>query len=271
MTQTIVHFVFTRSGAGNLVQALRKAGRKDQVVTTWHGLNLGPIDPSDPSARAIWLEKELDRIEPEDRGPSERDWDDARFPGHRKIVWVSRRSAHEYCGFLNWLWRWGDAPFDIIDLSEVLITPSPERGPPRLPVLAPCLAYLGDDHIRLNKLWDLATPLPSKKREQYLDVWRKLISENAPLRVIDNGMLVSAEASYFDSQLMELVTDDWQLVSRIIGTAMASELDDEIISIDFEWLKQRLMLLVERGQLEILERRSREEMHLGQVRLARTR
>jgi hypothetical protein len=53
--------------------------------------------------------------------------------------------------------------------------------------------------------------------------------------------------------------------------AMASELDDEIISIDFEWLKQRLMLLVERGQLEILEKRSREEMHLGQVRLARTR
>ena len=70
---------------------------------------------------------------------------------------------------------------------------------------------------------------------------------------------------------MELITDDWQLVSRIIGMAMASELDDEIISIDFEWLKQRLMLLVERGQLEILEKRSREEMHLGQVRLARPR
>ena len=134
MTQTIVHFVFTRSGAGNLVQALRKAGRKDQVVTTWHGLNLGPIDPSDPSARAIWLEKELDRIEPEDRGPSERDWDDARFPGHRKIVWVSRRSAHEYCGFLNWLWRWGDAPFDIIDLSEV--------GKLSAPVVSKCVPFV---------------------------------------------------------------------------------------------------------------------------------
>ncbi|MBR1149716.1 DUF3658 domain-containing protein [Bradyrhizobium sp. JYMT SZCCT0428] len=271
MTQTIVHFVFTLSGKSNLVRALRESGRKDQVVTTWHDLNLGPIDPFDPSARAIWLEKELGRTEPESRVSSERDWDDALFPDHRKIVWLSRRSAHEYCGFLNWLWQSGDAPFDIIDLSEVLISTSPERGPPRLPVLAPCLAHLRDDNIRLNKLWELAAPLPTNRREQYLDVWRQLISENAPLRVIENGMLVSAEASYFDSQLMELATDDWQRVSRIIGMAMASELNDEIVSIDFEWMKQRLMLLVERGQLEILEKRSRDEMHLGQVRLARTR
>jgi len=271
MMQPTVHFVFTLSGAGNLVRALRKAGRKDPVVRTWHDLNFGPIDPSDALARPIWLEKELGRTEPEDRAPSERDWDDSQSAGHRKIVWLSRRSAHEYCGFLNWLWQWGDAPFDIIDLSEVLISPSPERGPPRLPVLAPCLALLHDDNIRLNKLWDLATPLPADKRERYLDVWRRLISENAPLRVIENGMLVSAEASYFDSQLMELITDDWQIVSRVIGTAMASERDDQIVNVDFEWLKQRLMMLVERGQVEILEKRSREEMHLGHVRLARRR
>ena len=163
MTQTIVHFVFTLSGAGNLVRALRKAGRNDQVVATWHDLNFGPIDPSDPSARAIWLEKELGRTEPEDRAPSERDWDDAQFPDHRKIAWLTRRSAHEYCGFLDWLWHRGDAPFDIIDLSEVLISPSPELGPPRLPVLAPCLAYLHDENIRLNKLWELATPLPTEQ------------------------------------------------------------------------------------------------------------
>jgi hypothetical protein len=40
MTQTIAHFVFTGSGAGCLVQALRKAGRDDLVVATCHDMNL---------------------------------------------------------------------------------------------------------------------------------------------------------------------------------------------------------------------------------------
>jgi hypothetical protein len=35
MTQTTAHFVFTLSGAGCLVRALRSAGRDDQVVVTF--------------------------------------------------------------------------------------------------------------------------------------------------------------------------------------------------------------------------------------------
>jgi hypothetical protein len=53
MTQTIAHFVFTVSAAGCLVQALRKAGRDDLVVATCHDMNIGPIDPSDPSSRKM--------------------------------------------------------------------------------------------------------------------------------------------------------------------------------------------------------------------------
>ena len=45
MTQTVVHSVFTASGAGCLVRALRKAGRDDQVVITDHGFNVGPDPP----------------------------------------------------------------------------------------------------------------------------------------------------------------------------------------------------------------------------------
>lgn len=271
MTQTIAHFVFTLSGAGNLVKALRKEGRNDQVIATSHDLNLGPIDPSDPSARRRWLEKELDRTAPEDAAPSERDWDDARFPGHRKVAWLTRRSSAEYAGFLDWQWHWDDAPVDVVDLSEIWISPSPELGPERQSFLATSLAYLHDETIRHNKLWELARPLPMSERLQYREMWQQLISENAPVRVIENGKLVSAEVSYFDSLLMDLVTDDWQLLSRIVGTAMAVELDNEVINTRFDWLQRRLMTFVERGELEILEERSREEGHLSQLRLARTR
>jgi hypothetical protein len=266
MTQTIVHIVFTPSGASSLRKAVRVAGRDDQIVLTWHSLNIGRIDPSDPAARSRWFEeKELYWSNPEDHASSKRHWDDSRFPAHRKVAWFSRRSAEEYAGFLDWLWHRGDIPLDVVDLSEVFVTPSP----PQEPFLAASMALLHDEQIRNNKLWDLAKPLSMEERLQYRETWKRLISENAPLRVLESNKLVSAEAPYFDSRLMDLITDDWQLFSRIIGTAMAHELDDEVINTGFEWLQHRLMALIELGHLEVLEARSREERYLSQVRLAR--
>ena len=122
MAQTVAHFVFTGSGAGCLVQALRKVGRDDPVVATCHNMNIGPIDPSDPSSREKWFENELGRIDRKDGARSERDWDYARFPGHRKVAWLTRRFAMEYAGFLDWLWHRGDTPCDLVDLSEVEIS-----------------------------------------------------------------------------------------------------------------------------------------------------
>ena len=267
MTQTIAHFVFTLSGAGCLVQALRKAGRDDQVVSSWHGLNAGPIDPSDPLARTKWFEKELGRIDRRDGAPSERDWDETRFPGHRKVAWLTRRSAMEYAGFLDWLWHRGDTPCDVVDLSEIKISHRQEDGSSRAPTLAMSLGWLHPDTICRDKLWDLAEPLQTSERLRYRELWGQLLSENAPLRVIEGGKLVSAPITFFDTVLMACVTHDWQLGSRIIGNTMASELD--VIGTDFDLLQARLMALIESGRLEIKERYSLEKMHLGQIRLAR--
>src|SRR4029077_18630867 len=108
MTQTMLHFVFTPSGAGCLLQALRKAGRDDQVIAAFDDVSFGPITPPTSSLRATWVETELGRTGWHDvAGTSERLWDEARFPDSRKVAWLSRRSAMEYAGFLEWLWRAG--------------------------------------------------------------------------------------------------------------------------------------------------------------------
>jgi uncharacterized protein DUF3658/uncharacterized protein DUF1835 len=218
MTQTILHFVFTPSGAGCLVQALRKAGRDDQVVASFDDLSFGPINPFNASARAKWVEDELGRTDWSDTAAeSERAWNEARFPDNRKVAWLSRRSAMEYAGFLEWLWRLGDAPCEVVDLSEVKISYHPEHGPPRPQRLAMSLGMLHHDAIRDNKLWDLAAPLQMIEQRRHVDLWRKLGSENAPLRVSDGAKLVPAPISFFDSVLMSHVTDDWQKVSRVVG------------------------------------------------------
>jgi hypothetical protein len=270
MTQTIAHFVFTVSGAGCLVQALRKAGRDDLVVTTCHDMNLGPIDPSDPSSRAKWLENELGRNDRKDAARSERDWDEARFQGHRKVAWLTRRSAMEYAGFLDWLWHRGDTPCDLVDLSEVKISHPQEFDPSRPRALPMSLALLHHDIIAHNNLWDLAEPLPMTERLRYRALWGRLLSENAPLRVIDGDKLVSAPTSYFDSVLMSYVTDKWQKIATVFSWVTISHWDDDIWQTNDMFLAARMRALVESGRLEIRGEAARDIV-FSEVRLASTR
>jgi Domain of unknown function (DUF1835) len=170
MTQTVLHFVFTPSGSGCLVQALRKAGRDDQVIVSVDDLSFGPIDPPASALRARWAAGELGQSDWRDiADSSERLWDESRFPDNRKVVWLTRRSAMEYAGFLEGLWRLGDAPCEVVDLTEVRISRRPEQGPPRPPALAMSLGMLHPDTICENSLWDLAEPLQPTERNRYRD------------------------------------------------------------------------------------------------------
>jgi hypothetical protein len=79
---------------------------------------------------------------------------------YREVVWLSRRSAMEYAGFLEWLWRLGGAPCEVVDLTDLRIS----IRPPQPPVLAVSVAALSPDQIRGNNLWDLAEPLQMRAR-----------------------------------------------------------------------------------------------------------
>jgi len=255
------------SGAGCLVQALRKAGRDDQVIANFDDLSFGPIDPSDSSSRTKWVESELGQSNwNKPSASSERLWDEARFPDNRKVVWLTRRSAAEYAGFLEWLWRAGEAPCEVVDLTNVEV--SSPSDPSRPPDLAITLGMLHPETIRFNKLWDLAEPLQTTTRERYLNLWRQLRMENAPLRVIDGGTLVSAPISFFDQLLMSYVTDNWQKVARIVGYAMVSDRDDSIIQTGDTVLAARINALVGSGRLEI-RGKSAFEITQSEIRLPR--
>jgi hypothetical protein len=268
MTQTIVHFIFALSEADCLVHALRQAGRDDPVVVTSHDFNVGPIDPSDPSARTKWLEAELGRT-PDRQDPrmSNWNWDESRFPGHRKVAWFTRRSAVEYAGFLDWLWHRGDTPCDVVDLSEVKLSRPHKPDPPEPPPSPRCL-LIHHDIIAHNKLWDLAEPLPTTERLRYRELWGQLLSENAPLRVIEGDKLVSAPISFFDERLMSFVTDEWQKVMMIFSWTSISYWDEGVDQIDDTFLAARMRILVENGRVEIRGDTARG-IEFGEARLAR--
>jgi hypothetical protein len=270
MTEKTLHFVFSPSGAANLAEALEQAGRDDQVVTFFDDLSFGPIDPPHPILRAKWVEKELGRAGwDEMTTESERGWQQALAIGPRKVAWLTRRSAMEYAGFLELLWRLGDAPCEVVDLSEVEIACRPEHRP-RPPRLAICLGMLHSDTIGDHKLWNLAEPLQMTERRRYRDLWQQLRSENAPLRVCDGDKLMSAPISYFDSILMSYAADKWQKVAKVVGSAMASQMDDWIVQSGDMFLAARINALAKSGRLEIRGKSALEILH-SEVRLPRAR
>ena len=270
MTQAVCHFVFTPSGAGCLSQALKIACRDDQVISFFDDLSFGPINPPDSSLRAKWVENELGRTGWDDvTAESERFWREAPSSDHRTVAWLTRRSAKEYAGFLEWSWRMRDAPYEVVDLSNVKISRGPERGPPRPPAFAMSLGMPHPDIICRDRLWELAEPLQQSVRERYRDLWQQLRSENAPLRVIDGDELVSAPISFFDSLMISYVTDNWQKVAMVVGKALVSPMDDCIIGPGDLFLVARVNSLVENDRLEI-RGKSALEMHASEVRLPRT-
>jgi hypothetical protein len=271
MTQTTLHVVFTPSGADGLSQAVKNTGRDDQVVACLDNLSFGPINPPDSSLRGTWVENELGWTGWGDATPEpERFWHEALAPDYRKIAWLSRRSAMEYAGFLEWLWRLGDQPCEIIDLTDLKVFRGHEHGPPTPATLAVSLRILAPEQINDNHLFDQAKTLPTTTRSEYVGLWRQTRAENAPLRVLADNALVSAPISFFDSLVMSHVTEDWRKVARVVGQALYSQMDDCIFQTGDIFLAARVNALVEAGRLE-LQGRSALEMRHSEVRLPAAR
>ena len=248
----VLHIVFNMSAAKDLRDALRKAERAEKVAAFPDDLSYGPITPPDADIRARWEEEELGQEYPPQL-PSliETFWRTALAGGARRLVWVSRRSVSDYSGFLEWLWRAGDADFEIIDLTDAQIVPRGRDGQQLPPLLGYPLAAIPSETIVRNALWDLARPITTTERKNYRSLWYRLRTENAPLRVLVESELASAPISHFDPLLISCVTTEWRKAMRVVGEAFAWDMDQNCFQTNFVILCARLRALVQARQLEI--------------------
>ncbi len=288
MNSDVLHIVFTPGGAWSLRRALDAVGRDDRVICLLDDLSLGPIAPPDPYARAAWAQTQLGFTawpNPETRFDladgefghirwdelvplTQMFWRDALSDGSRKIVWVTRRSAMEYAGFLEWLWRAGDTPFEIVDLTEAMVSNyRPDRaGTP--PVLAVSLRRLWPEDIIANKLLDRAVPLEASDRSRYRALRQQLRAENAPFRVVSDQGLVSAPMSFFDDRLLSEAVGNWRKVAWIVGHVYGAHHDDNLHQTGLMVLASRIDALIESGRLEH-QGGSPFAMRFSEVRLPR--
>jgi hypothetical protein len=250
VTTSALHIVFNPSAAVDLRRALRESGRDVCVVGLFDDFSYGPINPPDPETRQKWVQDELGYTGFEDVfDETKMFWREALEERDRKIAWISRRSAPEYSGFLEWLWRLDERPCEVVDLTDMTLAGRDEHGLPTPPKLAVSLALLLCHQILENNLIDRAQTLTSAAREQYRDLWRRLRAENAPLRVLNADGLVSAPITFFDSLLLSAATSQWQNAARVVGAALSKSRDDTVQTGDLV-LVARMHALVELGLLE---------------------
>jgi len=247
----MLHIVFGESAGGTLRLALRQASRDDEVLSFNDDLSFGPIDPPTPIARAAWTRSELyfpyaataalaDSLD--------RFWQKARS-AQKRVVWFSRRTGLEYCGFLELVSQLGRRSYKVVDLTDVQILYSTHGGR-RVNRAILSLAELSPDLVCANALWDRAVPLSAVERRRYRRSWRRLRRENAPFRVIKGDIVISASAEIYDDMLLSCLTADWRGAAHIIGGAIGRSIDDPGLQAGDLVLFGRLRKLIDAGKIE---------------------
>jgi hypothetical protein len=257
--------VFTPSGAVDLRKALARLGRDEEVIALVDDLSFGPIDPQNPEARHRWVESELGYSGWEDVvREAEEFWMQALSAGSVKVAWISRRTASEYAGFLAWLARLGDLPCEIVDPTDAMIGDDSDNRQV-LPKRAIPLALLSSNQIVANDILNLRKELAADERSRYAEMWRKLRTENAPLRIISGDTLVSAPISFFDPLLLSHATTNWQKQALVVGKVLTTFLDNSVFQTGDLVLVARLRALARAGLLE--SRGDLNDIQRSEVRL----
>ena len=251
MRKPMLHIVFGESAAGTLRLALRQAGRDDTVSSFYDNLSFGPINPPVAIERAAWTRTDL--YFPEEAAAALDDtldqfWHMARL-AQKRVVWFSRRSVSDFCGFLELVSQMGRKSYQVVDLTRLEIAYRTREGETENRTIF-TLAELSPDQVRENALWDRSVPLSGDERRRYRRYWQRLRRENAPFRVVDGDAVISTSIELYDNMLLSRLTAEWSRAACIIADAIAGSLGDTRYQVGDLVLFGRLRKLIDAGRLD---------------------
>lgn len=245
----VVHVAWGAARADSVRQALRLQGRAERVIALTHVLDVGPIEPFDPEARRIWFAENTrpdDDPEGEPTDP-EAPWAEATDPGVHPVYWACLTDAAEHACFLRFASRMAGRPFDIVEVGSDFRRPGAAS-----PVWS--LAQLRPEQMVAADLGGRRRPLTGAESDLAVARWTKLRQENAPLRIVRDGTLVSAPLTHFDDALTGFATREWELLIKLVARVIG-HLDDGSDQpgqgCSYELLFARILALGKSGALEV--------------------
>lgn len=237
----MIHVLFSSSAAGTFRQLLGARGIAEGVVDLSEELDFGPISHGELSSREPWLNKHV----PMDF--SDYDWlaeSDARFRTRiasdpERLIWIAPASASEQAGLYWYLSQFGGTNVNLAVADFSFGGTWNGKSPLTL-------GELGLE--RMGQLYD-ECPRRSWDKSRYSeDRWNALVAENALLRVVDDGYLISAPDDYFDKFLLAQCSNRWVKWLSVVGDTMGDiwETGQSTGSYLLLW---RLRALIEDGKI----------------------
>lgn len=242
---TTLHIAPGDSAGGALREAIREAGRNEDVLAFRDDLSCGPIDSNDPAARADWWSSfGYDAAEFE--RSVRQFWDRLTTTTDRLVVWFARHAARELSFFHATAERLEGRHYEIVDVTGLELPFTRLDGSPAL--TGPTQAVGSMSVANLKDLFASGRPIAEEEAARYSARWRDLKAENAHFRIVTAAGLASAPDDYFDPLILERATDQWKKVLRIIGETMGYN-SEPYLQVGDVMLLARIENLIKQGKL----------------------
>lgn len=220
----MIHVVFSDSAAGSIKYGLKDAIK---VINLRDNLSQGPISNNiDYEMRHEWIstlsnDEERDELEYFIKEGYDNFYNDLNQikEDDRICIWFGNNS-YEQCGlmyFLTKLNRYENVY--LINVSNVTLNEGEfnEYYPRGVGEIMP---------EKLNIIFNKEQqPLTQENFSTLTQYWSSLVKENSPLRVFNNGNVISVAENYYDANIlkttMKLSKDGYRKCARIIGEILA--------------------------------------------------
>jgi hypothetical protein len=164
---------------------------------------------------------------------------EAKATGELVRVWVSDASPADQCGlcFLCCLMDGAETPLSVV------------RAPSQVEREADntVIEYRGLGDIpaeEFGALAETAQPLTVLQRGFLAGRWHELVRENAPLRAIVNGRLMSVGEDFYDFALRQNLPEGDFVMAKLIGLALGG-----LPGVSDRWLFDRVQAMIAAGEL----------------------
>lgn len=153
-------------------------------------------------------------------------------------VWIADWCPADVCG-LYWV-------CDLLRDAEVPV--SLVRAPrEKVRSDGTLVTYRGLGEFLPEELGELAAgavPLEPIRRRAYANRWRELVAENAPLRAVVNGQLMSVEEDHYDFALRAVLPEKPVRAANVLGDALS-----RLPGVGDVWLYGRILAMLAAGEL----------------------
>lgn len=261
----MLNLTFSDSAAGSLHvmrSRLSADGSPAEVMPLWMALDVGDLSRPDGRQAAYrdlysYLPEVPDEMERMNYTALER-LDRAKATGEPVRLWLCPSDPAEMCSLLFVCDRFADvAP----KLSVVRV---PERIADEKAGTVTTYHSTGEiPPETLIKMLACEQPIGDAERQAYALEWRQLVHENAPLRAIVNGRLMSVAEDFYDFALRANLPEGTFTAAWPIGRTLS-----QMPGVGDAWLYRRLIVMVRAGELIEVAPSSDDHPYSGTFRKA---